>query len=220
MPRQPAYAATPERATEADKRHKGWWRRRIYWTPELRAKVDPYLCQYAPMVRGVAIRVRRRFPSVEFDDLLSEGTYALARCAIGFEPSRGVRFTTFAIPAVHRAVRNKAKRILRTRQRTEHPTVCLDKPSLTEFVGQEGSVLSQLADAEDGSAAVEWIRERLAVMPERDRLILMLRMEGMTLEAIGQDARVGRTREGVRKIVEQRMAALTEAWQRRGRDER
>ncbi len=56
---------------------------------------------YAPYVQRVAVRVSKRLPpSVDPDDLCSAGNFGLMDAISGFDPTRGVKFQTFALKRI------------------------------------------------------------------------------------------------------------------------
>lgn len=66
---------------------------------------NPLLRAYLPWMTRVAQRVGRRLPaSVDVDDLVSHGVMGLIRAIEAFDPTRGVRFETFAYPHVRFAM--------------------------------------------------------------------------------------------------------------------
>jgi RNA polymerase sigma factor (sigma-70 family) len=207
-----SFTRTPEMATDADKRHHGWQGRHLFWTPENRAKVDPYLREYGGVVDAIVKRVRRRFPNADRDTLYSEGMYALARSATSYKPGRS-KFTTYAIPPVYRIVRDAAVRMLREKQAA--PKVdSIDSPHAPPVAGGTGDVLAFLADAEDRTEAVAWVRRCIQGFSDRDQLIFrLLFWEGVNRRDIGKDPRVGMSRQGVCQAIDRRMDEMTVAWQ-------
>ncbi len=71
-------------------------------TPEAREKV---ILHYAPLVKYVAGRVSTGLPpSVEFGDLVSYGVFGLLDAIEKFDPSRGIKFETYAIARIKGAI--------------------------------------------------------------------------------------------------------------------
>lgn len=91
------------------KRVKKWdvtqrdWNR--YWklkTPELRREL---LDKYVPLVQNVATRMAMNFPrSVEINDLVSTGMIGMIEAFKNFDPDRGVKFETYAVPRIRGAI--------------------------------------------------------------------------------------------------------------------
>jgi len=63
------------------------------------------LNHYLPLVRNVAGRMALGFPkSVELNDLISTGVIGLIEALKNFDPDRGVKFETFAVPRIRGAI--------------------------------------------------------------------------------------------------------------------
>jgi RNA polymerase sigma factor for flagellar operon FliA len=63
------------------------------------------MTQYLPLVKNVAGRMAMGFPrSVELDDLISTGTIGLIDAIGNFDPERGVKFETYAVPRIRGAI--------------------------------------------------------------------------------------------------------------------
>jgi len=90
---------------------------------------EAIILRYAPLVKYVAGRVAIGLPSnVEFDDLVSFGVFGLMDAIEKFDPSRGIKFETYAIARIRgavldglrsndwvpRSVRQKARELERT----------------------------------------------------------------------------------------------------------
>ncbi len=61
--------------------------------------------EYLKLVRNVAGRMAMSFPkSVEINDLISTGVIGLTEAVRNFDPSRGVKFETFAVPRIRGAI--------------------------------------------------------------------------------------------------------------------
>ncbi len=70
--------------------------------PQLRQKL---LSEYLPLVKGVAGRMAMSFPrSVELSDLVSTGVIGLIEAFQNFDPLRGVKFETYAVPRIRGAI--------------------------------------------------------------------------------------------------------------------
>lgn len=81
---------------------RDWSRYRKFKTPELRRKL---LDKYVPLVRNVAARMAMGFPrSVELSDLVSTGVIGLIEAFGNFDPDRGVKFETYAVPRIRGAI--------------------------------------------------------------------------------------------------------------------
>ena len=61
--------------------------------------------QYLPLVRNVAGRMAMGFPkSVELCDLVNTGVIGLIEAMSNFDPDRGVKFETYAVPRIRGAI--------------------------------------------------------------------------------------------------------------------
>jgi RNA polymerase sigma factor for flagellar operon FliA len=70
--------------------------------PEKREKL---LSEYLPLVKSVAGRMAIGFPkSVELQDLISTGVIGLVEAFSNFDPNRGVKFETYAVPRIRGAI--------------------------------------------------------------------------------------------------------------------
>jgi RNA polymerase sigma factor FliA len=79
-----------------------WLRYQREATTEVRARL---LKQYLPLVRNVAGRMALGFPrSVELSDLINTGVIGLVEAFKNFDPDRGVKFETYAVPRIRGAI--------------------------------------------------------------------------------------------------------------------
>jgi RNA polymerase sigma factor for flagellar operon FliA len=66
---------------------------------------DKLLSDYLPLVKNVAGRMAAGFPkSVELNDLINTGVIGLIEAFNNFDPGRGVKFETFAVPRIRGAI--------------------------------------------------------------------------------------------------------------------
>ena len=117
---------------------------------------------------------RQRIGADWVADLVQEGYLGRARAEALFDPARG-RFSTYAWWWISRYVRNELSRF----RREEVRNLSLDKP---EFGDDEDSVtigdrfvdenMETAADAVDRMTRREWVRNHVADLPERERLIV------------------------------------------------
>jgi RNA polymerase sigma factor for flagellar operon FliA len=81
---------------------RDWARYRKHKTVEIRQKL---LSKYLPLVRNVAARMAMGFPrSVELSDLINTGVIGLIEAFGNFDPDRGVKFETYAVPRIRGAI--------------------------------------------------------------------------------------------------------------------
>jgi len=98
------------------------------WREEVRTfgstEREQFVLAHAPLVRFIAQRILQRLPaSVELSDLVSEGVVGLIEAIERFDPSRGVKFGSFAESRIRGAIldslraRDVASRSLRRKLR-------------------------------------------------------------------------------------------------------
>lgn len=94
---------SPSRRLEADVDSDALWvDYKKTHSPETREKV---ILHYAPLVKYVAGRVSTGLPpSVEFGDLVSYGVFGLLDAIEKFDPTRGIKFETYAIARIKGAI--------------------------------------------------------------------------------------------------------------------
>jgi len=125
-------------------------------SPEAREKL---ILHYAPLVKYVASRVATGLPaSVEQADLVSYGMFGLMDALTKFEPGRGNKFETYAIPRIKgaiidelramdwvpRSVRFKAREI--EKAHTDLEAMLKRQPSEKEMAERLGISLRELHD--------------------------------------------------------------------------
>ena len=97
---------SPVKVAKSTKRwevsEREWAQYRKYQTPEIRQRL---LNKYVPLVRNVASRMAMGFPrSVELSDLINTGVIGLVEAFGNFDPERGVKFETYAVPRIRGAI--------------------------------------------------------------------------------------------------------------------
>jgi RNA polymerase sigma factor for flagellar operon FliA len=111
----------------------------MQWTRWLKRKNQPareyLIVHYSPLVKFVAGRVGAGLPSsVDPGDLVSSGVFGLIDAIERFDPERGVKFETFAVPRIRgavydglrkldwvpRSVRSRARSVERAFSELEH----------------------------------------------------------------------------------------------------
>lgn len=158
-----AQAAPVKRVTEppmsAARQWEAW---RYNGDMEIREQL---LSRYLPLVRNVAGRMALGFPkSVELPDLVSTGVIGLMEAFKNFDPERGVKFETFAVPRIRgaildelrsldwvpRSTRSKAREIDRAVHKLENKFG--RTPTKTELAEDLKLSMSELHDALDDVA--------------------------------------------------------------------
>lgn len=95
-------AQTNVRGRRWDVTMRDWRRYQKSPTVEMRQRL---LAKYVPLVRNVATRMAMGFPrSVELTDLVNTGVIGLVEAFGNFDPDRGVKFETYAVPRIRGAI--------------------------------------------------------------------------------------------------------------------
>jgi RNA polymerase sigma factor FliA len=82
---------------------ESWWQR--WFDSRDPVARDRLIVHYSPLVKFVAGRVGAGLPnSVDAGDLVSAGVFGLIDAVERFDPERGVKFETFAVPRIRGAV--------------------------------------------------------------------------------------------------------------------
>ncbi len=102
QPKAMTRAAVESRTKRWEVTARDWSRYQKNPTPELRQRL---LNKYLPLVRNVAARMAMGFPrSVELTDLVNTGAIGLVEAFGNFDPERGVKFETYAVPRIRGAI--------------------------------------------------------------------------------------------------------------------
>ncbi|MEW5794868.1 MAG: FliA/WhiG family RNA polymerase sigma factor [Candidatus Zixiibacteriota bacterium] len=146
-------------ATRTNSRGRRWevtmrdWRRyQQNPTDEMRQRL---LSKYVPLVRNVATRMAMGFPrSVELTDLVNTGVIGLIEAFGNFDPRRGVKFETYAVPRIRGAILDELRALDWVPRSTRARSREIDK-ALTELENVLGRVpeKSELAKHLDISEA-------------------------------------------------------------------
>jgi len=93
---------TPKKTRKWDVTARDWAQYSKSRDPEARQRL---LAKYIPLVRNVASRMAMGFPrSVELPDLVNTGVIGLIEAFKNFDPGRGVKFETYAVPRIRGAI--------------------------------------------------------------------------------------------------------------------
>ena len=116
---------------------------------------DHLIVHYSPLVKFVAGRIGAGLPSsVESGDLISSGVFGLIDAIERFEPERGFKFETFAVPRIRGAIYDGLRQLdwvprsVRSRAR------------------QVEKAIAEIEHAEGRSPTDEEIAEKLRISPE------------------------------------------------------
>jgi RNA polymerase sigma factor for flagellar operon FliA len=101
---------------------------------------EELLAEHISLVHHISRQIHRRVSSdVELDELISAGTMGLIEALNRFEPTRGLAFSTFAVPRVRGAILDELRRIDHVpssiRRRTR--TLSTARESLRHELGRE-----------------------------------------------------------------------------------
>ena len=107
------------------------------------------------LVRLCAHRLERTGP--EYDDLYQAGCLGLLQAAERFDPSRGFRFSTYAVPLI----------LGEMRKLTREGTAVRVSRGLRELAGKARQAEEDLRRERGASPGVEEVAARLGVSPER-----------------------------------------------------
>ncbi len=107
--RKPKNEAITQESVTALKRRKKWEVTPREWSHYKKNQTDELrqalLNKYLPLVRNVATRMAMGFPrSVELSDLINTGVIGLIEAFGNFDPGRGVKFETYAVPRIRGAI--------------------------------------------------------------------------------------------------------------------
>ncbi len=124
------------------------------------------LKKYLPLVRNVAGRMAIGFPrSVELSDLINTGVIGLVEAFSNFDPDRGVKFETYAVPRIRGAILDELRaldwvpRSTRARSREiDRATTALENdhgrpPSDEELAKRLGYSIDELISAQSDASS-------------------------------------------------------------------
>jgi RNA polymerase sigma factor for flagellar operon FliA len=99
---EPKTAKTSTRGRRWEVTMRDWRRYQKDPSADMRQKL---LSKYVPLVRNVATRMAMGFPrSVELTDLVNTGVIGLIEAFGNYDPRRGVKFETYAVPRIRGAI--------------------------------------------------------------------------------------------------------------------
>jgi len=157
---------------------RDWTRYRKHGTAEIRQDL---LAQYLPLVRNVAARMAMGFPrSVELSDLINTGVIGLIEAFGNFDPDRGVKFETYAVPRIRGAILDELRaldwvpRSTRAKSREiDRAVVSLEnqlgrQPGTTELAAQLKLTESELNIALDDVSSTNMLSLDEVIYPDDD----------------------------------------------------
>jgi RNA polymerase sigma factor for flagellar operon FliA len=101
---------------------------------------EALLAEHISLVHHVSRQIHRRVSSdVELDELISAGTMGLIEALERFEPTRGLAFSTFAVPRVRGAILDELRRIdhVPSSMRRRTRTLSTAREALRHELGRE-----------------------------------------------------------------------------------
>jgi RNA polymerase sigma factor (sigma-70 family) len=140
-----------------------------------------------PLVRRIALRLRRVAPEAEIDELISVGTIGLIEAIDRYDPGRGVPLERFAYRRIRGAIIDVGRRPTPGRLRSG---VSLDQPALRDAATAEANLplVDTTADptspAPPVRAELSELLEAIRRLPPRERQILALHAKGFTVAEI------------------------------------
>jgi RNA polymerase sigma factor FliA len=119
---------------------------------------DKLLADYLPLVKNVAGRMAAGFPkSVELNDLVNTGVIGLIEAFNNFDPARGVKFETFAVPRIRGAILDELRALDWVPRSTRAKARSIDK-ALTKLENELGREPSNTELAKTMKISMEELR--------------------------------------------------------------
>lgn len=163
-----------------------------------------------------AIKIHERLPertrrSIDADDLANEGVFGADTAIDRFEESRGCAFTTYATFWIRNAMltyvsrqRNTIRLPVMWYSNDEHASE-RDRLTCMSWTVPE-TFIDGAEDRPYGEDELQQLRDAIRRLPARTRKILMDRLEGRTLKAIGEECSM--CRERIRQVEADGLRAL------------
>ena len=143
--------------------------------------------------------------SVGFDELYSAALFGMAKAISTYDKSRGIRFSTFAVVCMNHEILNLLK-VSRKRGFDISYDSCILSPDNGDVIRDESFIgrMMTINTTPDDVAAKIVFCDFVEQLPERDREILRLRMDGMQHKDIAKrfgvtPQRIGRLLIGMRE---------------------
>lgn len=160
------------------------------------------------LAHAAALQFARKFHKVDIDELVADALMGLCCAAVGFNPSLGWKFSTYATKSIHTHMmrgadeRTNFSRLNRVERRTGQRPIF---KSLSITSDDNVNLRDIIPDRREPPADVDDLPILLARIPKRDREILMRRVgDGVKLREVGAEFKL--TKERVRQIVEKACA--------------
>ena len=128
-------------------------------------------------LRLVAHIVKKYYAREDHDDLISIGTVGLIKAVGSYQPGKGVRLATYAA----RCIENEVLMLLRSSKK-RRGEVSLNEPIGMDGEGNDisfqdilGTPPDQVEDEAIRRVSMQQVRQALAILPERERMVLEMR---------------------------------------------
>ena len=127
---------------------------------------------------------QRRFSSFEnhHEDLMQEGYLALWKACLNFDPSRNIQFSTYAVPAIERRMRDYIQKFV-----MKHKLLI----SLDDVVSEDGEGrelhLYDILSLEEYSTAKQLINDALVQMKPKEQRVIRKLMEGYLQDQVSEE---------------------------------
>jgi len=171
-------AATSARTKKWEVTAREWARYQKNPTADQRQRL---LNKYIPLVRNVAARMAMGFPrSVELTDLVNTGAIGLVEAFGNYDPARGVKFETYAVPRIRGAILDELRALDWVPRSTRAKSREIDRASLqlenllgrppekTELAAQLKISMKELHHALDDVSCTNILSLDEIVYPEDD----------------------------------------------------
>lgn len=143
--------------------------------------------------------------SVECDELYSAALFGMARALSAYDETKGIRFSTFAVVCMNHEILNLLKAAKKRRFDISYNS-CVLSPDNGDVIRDESFIgrMTTINTTPDDVAAKIVFCDFVEQLPERDREILQLRMDGMQHKDIAKrfgvtPQRIGRLLIGMRE---------------------
>lgn len=134
--------------------------------------------------RGLAVwSVNRYFPNLSADeDILQEAFIGLWKACLTYD-SKKAKFATYAVTCI----KNQVLMALRKRRKDyKLPVISMEEAATKNKNGEALSILDTLVDPSECPEETVRVKEYLSTLCERDRLLLCLRMNGLSQKEAGK----------------------------------
>ena len=188
---------------------------RFYWHGRSEAATNRLVDFYLPWVKGLAIHHAHKCPdSVDWQDLMQDGSVALLDCIRRFNKARGTSFKTFATRRIIGAFADGLRqmdwvpRLVRARKEaavvmTQFPQTRPSNTSASDFIKEpindiDGSKNGRYVDRQQYLREEVW--HALRGLRQKERLILILYyLDGKNMRQIGDS--LGLTESRISQII-------------------